>query len=376
MAETTFNPRLSVGRTYTDNVRYTAEAPEDSDAYTSYSLVLPVTTTTPSSTFVFSYRPVFNQFDDFGDLDHLEHVVDLSANTQVSRTTTVKYGLDFQDTQSQNYPLAGEGAQESLLYYRTERRLFGASVGIDRSLTPNWSGDLSLDVQHVEIDQISDFPAAIPLDELGDRRRVGVAVGGSRKLSGGRSAGFQYGVDSYDVDNRPSEEIHRLRGRFSGQPTRLLAYALSAGASYRSDREDTSAEASASVSRTFKRGALSAGVGHQATNAGVVPGGNTSTSASISYGDAGGDNWSWSVSGRWVDRSSDDPGDADVENVSGGFSVRYRLGDIGRGTVVNGMGLRLSARTVSQTSSDTELDASYHKASLAFVTYFGKRAGD
>jgi hypothetical protein len=373
-AETTFKPEVALGWSYTDNVNYTEEVPTETATSRHIEFVLPVVKTTPDKTFSLSYRPSYHRYeDDFADLDHGEHMVEASLATALDRKNRMKFRADYQDTQSQNYPLAGENGQESLLYYRTERQVFGAFFNLDRDLGRSWIGNGALAWQTIDIDDIEDYMTGIPPEELGERRSFNVSFAAMREFSRGRRLGLEYGYDDFWEENGEDERVHRVRVRTSRVASRVLTYSASAGTAYRVERDDYSFDGSADLVRMFERGQLTFGASHGVANAGVVPGGNTSTGFRVEYTEGGDRHWSWSLSSRYVMRDSDDAGDADIDNLRAGASLRYQGPQLGR---FGALGFRIAGYAVDQQSDDDPaLDASYTSVSADFVTYLGRHGG-
>jgi hypothetical protein len=211
-ADWSFDPAVEIGAERSDNLNRAgggAELPEGewATAYTG-SVTLALSATSPRSSTSFSYRPFFERYDEYSELDNTSHDVSFSWSWTASRRTTWDATLGWSRRERQRL-LFDEPDLDQVALPRTRndalRGAFGTSVRAGRH------SDVSFRLSHTansyDADTVTVDERALRLDDssstnlsadfgyrLSERKSLGVVASAGRNDSG-----FRGEVDTYSL---------------------------------------------------------------------------------------------------------------------------------------------------------------------------------
>ncbi len=371
---TTFNPSLTVGGSYTDNIEYAA-TDESSDTASRIELDLPVSRRWDSGSMEFYYRPSYTQQSDEDDFDRDEHRLGFNTTSVIDRRTSWGFSAAYSKTQTQFSPVISDLDpidDDQFTFNPTERDSLGASLSLARTQSPRWNWQASLDWNEVDHEPIPGVPASVIADSpVEDRSEYGGSFGFSRSLGRGASLGLQYRHRRFDLDLSGEEDSDTLSITWNRTVSRTLEFGISVGG-FKStgeaadgtnlatdDDERTGAQGSFNLTRSFRNSRVVFSASHEPTSGSNLVGTSTNTDAGVTY--AGTRRlWDWSVSGRYGLREPADSSSDDLENLSAGASIeRFFQRQIG---------VRLGAAMTDQSGSGTS-DRSAFSVEVGFVWY-------
>ncbi len=371
---TTFNPSITVGGSYTDNIEHAATE-ETSDSASRIELDLPVSRQWDGGGMEFYYRPSYIQQSDQDDFDRDEHRLGFSTTTVIDRRTNWGFSAAYSKTQTQFSPTISEFEpidDDQFTANPTDRDSLGASLSLARTQSPRWNWQASLDWNQVDHELIPGVPASALGDSpVEDRSEYGGSFGFSRSLGRGASLGLQYRHRRFDLDVSGEEDSDSLSVTWNRTVSRTLAFGVSVGA-FKStgeasdgtdlatdDDERTGAQGSFSLTRSFRASRLVFSGSHEPTSGSNLVGTSTNTDAGLTY--AGTRRlWDWSVSGRYGLREPADSSSDDLKNLSAGASIERFF--------QRQVGVRFGAAMTDQSGSGAA-DRSAFSVDVGFVWY-------
>ncbi len=369
--DTTFNPRIALSGSYTDNVRFVEGSEEASDFSTSIRVTLPVERQTRHSALLFQYDVRASKFSEFSSLDNLENRLLLNYSARISRVSSISLRARYAFTQDQANPVILEDSldPDPFLSVRTKRETYQLSLGYGRNIGRRWNWNGSIGARGIDHSVIGGFdpqgdPALIPEDKTGYR----VSTGFDRRLSGKNSLGAKYTFGITDLERNGRDELHRMRLIFrAGVSKRVTIRGEVGGYRRTNDTQDEATSGLEALLGVSFNEALALGPVRFGFGAGVAPsrGGSlegTSVNRTIFVSMSGVRTKpvSWRIVARHSERVPDLFGQSERETNS--LSARTER------SIQRVLGLALSARYVEQTSDDPlQSPSSFYRASAGLV---------
>jgi hypothetical protein len=376
---TRFEPQIHVSASYTDNAFLSSkESDQDrSDAYATLGLTLPLARDLEHGSLALSYSLSLDRFQDFDELDSLNHQLGFSFSTETSSTSAFNFGLGYSLTEdpfgsqdSQQIEVDGLDDPLFIVARRLESQHATANIGFSKQLSERGSLEFFAGYSANRTDEIESDEV---LDDVEDRDGIGGGVGLTRMLSPHTSLGLQYGIQGFDLDVSGQSLTHSLGVGWSRAVQERSSVSLQVGAFYR-DRvvvmvnEDDTAVVTDDIgihgtfgfSKTLQRYALGFSASHQPSGGQVLVGTSTVSEATFSLSPLYTERWFWGVSLRYGHREPDLVDQNPIDSFQGGASVGRSLG--------RKLGLSLNGAFVTQNENQaSQYDVVALRTSLSLV---------
>lgn len=366
---TAFEPSLSFGYSYTDNVQY-QDADDSSDQSARLGLALALSHQERWGTLSLSYGTGFSKFDTFDELDNLSHSFSFGLDADRGLRSL---GFSAYYTLSQD-----QGQTESLedldlfLTERTTRELYGASLSYGRRLrSERWNWGLSLGASDSSYDDIDDFSTPMSTLQTEDRSSFSGSVSFDRVFTRTTSGGLSYRLLSDDLDLSGDSKAHSLGFTLSHTVSDRVQLAAQLGAYQRSSdtlAEDPSGiQGNVSLQRTYRSVKLGLSARHGASSGGALRGTSLDTSVGISLAPTSAvAGWTWSTAARWGHRDPDEKLSPTVQSVGLSAGTERKL--------ARTLGLRLGGSISDQSGDSISNNGSFYKVSVGLAWYpIGRR---
>ncbi len=213
---TTFNPSVSAGYGYTDNVVQAGQPEQSASSSTaSLALALPLQRSLRSGKLDLAYRGLFRSYEKFGALDHGEHFLDGKLERRFRRRSKLELGVRYGRTQE-----GGDATrlQDGNIYLstRVERESYGASATFDKGVGPRWQWSIGVDAGESKIRSIQDFNPEEPPELPAEGARSYAGAAEVRRIVSGRTElGIRYAYRRIEPDVQPTEDDQEFTGRFT-----------------------------------------------------------------------------------------------------------------------------------------------------------------
>lgn len=368
-AQITFNPGLSLGRGYTDNVVY-VETQQDSEssATTSLGLVAPLRLDSPRGSFGVTYDLDLTRYDERSEADNTAHSLRLDHRWKSRRGAALNVRSTYTRSEEQlasrllssepGDPDTGDAFQT--VTERTDRDVVTAALGYDWPVGKRWRLGAGVNGGITRVDGGS---------TVEDRDNYGASFRGKRATSPRTDAGWSYVFSHSESPTAGDNDFHNLQLTYDHDFTRRFNLGLRGGV-LRVVPETGEDETRATVGLDLRfnddltlgpvRFDYTAGVSPSTVGAEIGNSLNTRLSASISgvtvYP------WNWRVTASYLRRDPfDEQISAETETVSARAAVERRVGRT--------VGARLTTSWADQTSDDSQREASFYSAIISVVVY-------
>ena len=240
---TSFNPRVALTSTYTDNVRFVGQSSgsSDSDIVTGLRVTLPVQKQGQHSSLLFRYDIAGNRYQDFSSLDNVAHALRLDYTLKLSRVSSLNVRAKYLFTQDQADPEVLEDSEDPdpFLAGRTERESGSLSVRYARNIGSRWEWFATGLARRSDFELIENFNPGTGLMQLPeDKDGYAAGTGAWRRFSKNTRLGARYSFGRTDLSVTGRVETHDFRFTFDSRLTKRFGLRGEVGAFYR-DNIDT-----------------------------------------------------------------------------------------------------------------------------------------
>jgi hypothetical protein len=371
----TFRPSLSVGWRYSDNVTYlaTEEDGSFSDTRTQFGLNLPVQRQTERSSTGFAYNTWVNRFQEFSELDNLDHNLVLRHQRDASERLNFSLRANYTRTQDQARldVREDEDDPDAFLAPRAQRESYGAGFDIEQRVSRRWTWRGSALGSRWEYGRIPDYDPSDPAS-LADRSSYGAGVGFRHERSPSSTIGVNYNYRFYELDSSIDERVHAIDVSWRRELGRRSNVAVAVGAAHRSrdsssedlgvPEDSTQLVGTFTARREFDKVALSVGLLHVPSSGGGLPGTATNSMLNVALFGQNMKRWSWRTGVRYARRKSTSSQFATRQTGSAGASVERYFLEVA--------GVRLSGRFVRQFETEADdREAEFYEVGLYTVWY-------
>jgi hypothetical protein len=360
-----FDPQIGVSASYTDNafLANDSEAAQ-SDLVAGLGITLPLSREFEHGSLGLSYSLNFDRFQDFDELDTLNHRLGFSFSTQTSSTSAFDLGLGYSRNEDPFASQAGEPVQVDdfddplfIVGRRLEVEQGTAGAGFSHQFSTRGSVQLFAGYSATRSDEVDGDDA---VGDVEDRDSIGGGVGLSRALSEHTSLDLVYGISGFDLDVSGQSLSHSLGVGWSREVEERISVSFQIGAYYRDrvvetvNADDTTVEdddvgfqGSFALNKTLQRYALGLSASHQPSAGHILVGTSTDTQVAFSLSPLYTERWYWSTSLRYGHRDPDLVDDNPIESFQAGVSLGRSLG--------RKLGLSLSGDFITQDESNADL---------------------
>ncbi len=353
---TTFNPVISLGYIYIDNVQLVGED-GTADSGFRLGLQLPVVRQLRKGTLSFTYSPNFDKYEDFSELDNTGHRLVFNLATQPTPISELILSTAFSRTQDQGDP--SQPDDDIFIGRRTERERASFDLSYRDRLSGRFLWGFSTGYSASSFKDIENFdPGAT--DPIGDRNTLRGSVDLLRVVSRTTNFGVRIGYGRFELDRGDDEELRELSlilDHVVGKRTNLAVglgvfetevdEASSPGGVPGKSR--TGGQGFLILTRQLRKLSLSLGAVRSATAGGIIEGTSTDSSVYFSLGSSVGRRWDWTVDSRYSRREPSDEQLATIDNAALGLTLSLRL--------FRRVHLRLSPRYTRQLGDDAGADS-------------------
>jgi hypothetical protein len=330
-ARTVFDPQLEVGASATNNVTYQGEGSSDkSDIIGVLAATLALTGESPQNQWNFRYRPEVQRYQDFDDLDHDEHRVDLDWSTALGRRSRLGTQATWELTQTQGIP-EQIGDPDLFATPRTDRQYGHLNFTLNREQSRLWSWNLSGGAQAHRYDAIEGLidPVGTTLE---DREEYAAAFGLTRQHSAKTAVGGVLRWEHFDLEQSGEEDTVTLAATWDYQVGRTLSLTAESGVFWLSGEAGVDQESrwglsvSVDMERRWADRLLRLRLDNEPSSGGALTGSSIDSALTLTYGSAETPTWNWELSPYVARRTTTD---LDQDTIWGGgarVGVGRRLG--------------------------------------------------
>lgn len=384
-----FQPELFVGAGYTDNALLVDTAESNESLIYRMGAHLPFTRTYPGGRFTFSYSPTYERFQDFEELDNLNHRAALGVTGKPSERSNI--GLRARYARLQDDRTANRRRPIVFLRQPLSRELGAVDLTFGRKFAQRWKWKGGVGYSQWRFEPIEeDVPETVPPEEelppelLEDKREARARLGLSWALDSGFSIGGEYGIRRFDLDVTGEETAHlvslivdhTVKNRFkasfgvggyltedsSEEPIDPVDPVDPAASE---DESDTGAQGWLTLSRTYdqdtSKNTLTLTLTHRPHIGGTELGTSELSTAALGVDGKVGDAWFWSLFGRYARRDPTLALEGLIESFGADGYVERRIRRV--------VGLRLGAGYVDQTADNPEREGEVFRGNFTVVLY-------
>lgn len=365
----TFNPSLSVGYGYVDNVvQAGTPSSSTSSSAASASLTLPVRRDLTRGRFEVAYRGLFRSYESFNVLDHVDHYLDSRLEHRFRRRSKLELSARYTRTQEGGDPTR---LQDGNVYIssRVERESYGASILFDHGIGARWKWSIATDAGKSKIASIKDFsPDTPPGIAPEGATSYGGALGIEREVSGRTSLGVRYRYQHFEPDTAPKEDVHEVVGRFTRTFRRKARLGFDFGGFSRSRAVETDYRTSGftgGVDYSYGpvgRVRYTIGVAVAPTSGGSLAGTSTDTRVVFTITSENTRKWDLGFASYYARRVASVTTVPDVDTVSGSAWIERRF--------ARKVSIRLDGNWVDQSSSLPGFSEGSYAYVNAFVVWY------
>lgn len=353
---TTFNPSITFGYFNAEDVDLVGAA-DQSDVGFRIATELPVEHQLAKGSIEFRYRPQFEQFNEFSELDNTAHKATLDLSLAPTRLSSFSMRMSYDRGLDQGRA-GSERDSDLFLTRRTDRQLAGIEVDYSNRLKGGWDWRGSVGFSASQFDEIQGFDSGGPSAGVEDRTETEGSFGISRRLARTTSIGARFERREFDLEES-GEELAELvslvvRRELSSRSSLNLAVGAfrSSGTAARganSDPNDRREGLQGSLALKHSRRHVDLAVFARSgpTDGGASAGTSSNSLIGLSVSGRPSPRLSWSSAIRYARREPSDAGLETLESVSVTLGTEIR--------VLRFIGLRLGVNYVDQSEGTDEL---------------------
>ena len=368
--KTTFNPSISIGFAYTDNVQYLDQpGPTTGDTAVTAGVVLPLVRLIDQGALRLTYGANRLAYQDEGQFDNTEQRVSFDFFRLNRRQSTWRVTTRYVKSDEQTSPILptdivpdqteGPDDADLSLTSRTDRETIDARVGYDWRIGPAWGLNVGFAAGE------STFSGGTDVE---DRTWWGPSVSMRNTISRRTSLGAGYNFRRVDLDTGGSEDFQQLDVFFDRGLSRAVQFELHVGGFTRSP-EDSKSETSVfgTANVRFNNGLTLGPVrldflaGVSPSKGGALTGTSLNSTAGFSISGVRTYPVNWRIGSSYNHRSPFESGEPTTETLRVAAGVEPKISRL--------MGLRFASSYTEQTSEDPTLEATYTQARLTLVIY-------
>lgn len=370
-AEVRFSPQVLLQVGHLDDVGFGGDsviATETGDTITRVAVELPVERTTRTGSLSFLYRPEYEKYSDFGDLDNFRHELTLSGTHRSSRRMSTGFNVSFAQTQQQARP-GSDGTSDLFVSTRTDQDLLRAGFQFDHDFSRRWSGHLELEAadftfEPVVADGLID-PVMVTVE---DRREYEIGYGVDYTLTSDATIGLEVRAEQFDFESGNEDEVLSLAGvweRTLGKKGRLLIalglFDADSTPVMGPGTSDDGVIAEVRLDRETKATLVSLDLSRRPQPASSFSEVATTDALTFSVQAREPTRWNWDTSAGWARREGG-AATSEVDRVSITAAVERRFGKMNA--------LRLDAQWYDQTDDDPlTVEGSFSQLFMSWVWY-------
>ena len=369
--QTTFNPSVSFGFAYTDNVDYLDQAGATTgDTGATFGAVLPLVRKINQGSLRLTYDVGTIAYQDESQFDTTNHLASFDFYRESRREATWRVSTRYAKTDQQRtspilpteiLPNQTDGLDDANLSLtnRTDRETIDAAVDYGWRIGRRWGLTAGFNAGQSTLAGGTDVE---------DRTWYGTSFGVRNTVSAKSSVGMGYSFRRVELDTSGTEDFQTLDFFFDRDLGRKLKLELLVGGLSRSpDGSESDTQVFGSASFSFNEG-LTLGPVRLGFSAGVSPGkaeGLTGTAmnstAGFSISGVRTDPMNWRIGTFYNHRDPFESGEPSTDTLRVGVGAERRISRL--------FGLRFGADYSDQTSDDPILEVNYTRAELNLVVY-------
>ena len=215
VAEVRFFPNLLLQVGHLDDVGFGGDsvtATETGDTITRIAIELPVERTTRTGSLRFLYRPEYEKYSDFEDLDNFRQELTLSGTHRSSSRISTGFNVTFAQTQQQARP-GSEGTPDLFVSTRTDQDLLTADFNFDHAFSRRWSGRLDLEASDFKFEPIVADGLIDPgMVTVEDRREYDIGYAVDYTLTSDATIGLEVRAEQFEFEAGSEDEVISLAG--------------------------------------------------------------------------------------------------------------------------------------------------------------------
>lgn len=383
-----FQPELFVGGSYTDNALLVGEQENETAIYR-MGAIFPLTRIYPGGRFTLSYAPIYERFEDFDELNNLNHRANLGWSAKPSKRST--FGLRARYARIQDDRAANLRRPVPFLRKPLSRELAAADLSFGRRFAQRWNWSGGVGFSNWSLDPIEEEPTPEieeePTPEIDedltrdfeDRQEARARIGLSWGQTPGFKVGGQYAVRRFDLDVSGEETAHLVSLTVDGTAKDRFKLSFGVGgfltegdsdepdiadgtdASDDSDDSDRGAQGWLTLSRTFSENTLILTLSHRPSVGGTRLGTSELSTADLGIHGSTGEVWYWGLFGRYGRRDPRLTQGTEIEIFGGDGYVERRFQKV--------VGLRLGAGYAKQSADIPEQEGDVFRGNLTLLIY-------
>jgi hypothetical protein len=377
--KSTFNPQVTFGVNYTDNVAFVTGESGDSeptqsreDVSSRLRLFLPYTNEMKRSSLRLAYETGYRAYRVYEQLNFLGHRLSFVYETTPRRKHSLGIFTNLVMTQDQgNATRRTEDDVDFFLSERTERKYIDFGVRYQHRINARWRWDTTVAASMARFESIEGLDAPDVEPTVENRNAYRFAVGFNHYVSSRDYLGGRYRFQLSELETTGNEKFHSLSLTAGREFSKDFSLGLELGG-YKRQRDDTEETSPsdfrdeglyASVAVGYARpvGPLRLGfvTGVTPTTGGSLAGTSTNVTAALNVTQVTARVWDWSASTRYTRRI---PSDRSIPTTD----TSSLNGSITRG-LTNLLGINFYAAYAKQTVVD-EAPEDYPRSTGSFFT--------